>query len=607
MGEADAPEDANDTREDLLKAVSSRTNRAILSLLAVEPTYPRKIGNLIAISEGEAARRLKHMEGLGLVASAWSYVGKNIKLYRLASDRLTLRFRPEGLTLELGHESVKDGKDGQTFTLLPFPMRVPMTEAFLGRTKQLQRLSGSERVVVVEGMPGVGKTALIAHYCVTRGMQQALFWHSFRGLESLSWVANRFAVFLAQHGDRNLLHALEQRTDISDAREILLRGMDDARFLIVFDDVHRIEDPKVREFVTDAINRIQKAKLLITSRETPRFDPSLPGRSVMRLEGFTDEEVGQFFQQQGVPLEKELLPKVREEVGGHPLALNLLIEASKELKVPVPKLLDRIPERNIEDYLLQEVFGSLTDDEKQLLSHASIFRGRFSADDLSALSKRTADHLLLKMRRRHLVQSDGTEYSLHEVIRNFFYKLLKDRESYHLRAAQRYLERQTIDGRLEAMHHFLQAGKRDRVLQLLEENLDFKEFDFIDAGYQNLYFSILDQFKKSEVTDPNRWGLILDEKGDISLHRGEPKVALDYYDDAQAIFEKAKDINRVMDLNWKRALAYEGLGKPDEARKICEDGLARAPKEGTTRPRLEELLKKLGGTTPLPKAKATSR
>src|SRR5688500_19438987 len=111
MGEADVPE-AGDAREELVKAISSRTNRAILSLLAVEPTYPRKIGNLIAISEGEAARRLKHMEGLGLVASAWSYVGKNIKLYRLASDRLTLRFRPEGLTLELGHDA-KDGKIGR--------------------------------------------------------------------------------------------------------------------------------------------------------------------------------------------------------------------------------------------------------------------------------------------------------------------------------------------------------------------------------------------------------------------------------------------------------------------------------------------------------------
>lgn len=600
MGEVEQPE-AGDAREELLKAVSSRTNRSILSLLAVEPTYPRKIGNLLAISEGEAARRLKHMEGLGLVASAWSYVGKNIKLYRMASDRIVLSFRPDGLQLELG---LQNADASQTFTILPFPLRVPTTEQFFGRRAELTKLDGPERVVVMEGMPGVGKTALVAQYAHSRGANRPLFWHSFRGLESLPWLANRFSIFLAQQGDRQLLHALEQRMDINDAREILLRGMDDARFLIVFDDVHRIEDPKLREFITDTMNRTQKSKLLVTSRESPRYDATVAGRMLLRLHGLTDAEVGEFFQNKGIRLDPAVLPKVREEVGGHPLALNLLLDAAKELNVKVEQLLDRIPERNIEDYLLQEVFGSLSDDERQLLSHASIFRGRFSADDLSTVSKRTADHPLLKLRRRHLVQSDGTDFSLHEVIRNFFYKLLKDREQFHLRAAQRYLERQTIDGRLEAMHHFLQAGKRDRVLQLLEENLDLKEFDFIDAGYQNLYFSILDQFKKTEVADPQRWGLILDEKGDISLTRGEPKTALDYYVESQSIFEKNKDPTRVLDLTWKRALALERLGKRDDARKLCDEGLAKAPKEGPIRERLTELSKKLAA--PAPKVKAVA-
>jgi tetratricopeptide (TPR) repeat protein/DNA-binding transcriptional ArsR family regulator len=594
MGENDVQE-PGDAREDLLKAVSSRTNRAILSLLAVEPTYPRKIGNLLAISEGEAARRLKHMEGLGLVTSAWSYVGKNIKLYRLASDRIVMTFRPDGLQLELG---LQNADASQTFTLLPFPLRVPTNENFMGRRAELAQLDGPERVVVVEGMPGVGKTALVAQYAIHKPAGRPLFWHSFRGLESLPWLASRFSIFLAQQGDRQLMHALEQRVDISDAREILLRSLDDGRFLIVLDDIHRIEDPKLREFVTDALNRVQKAKLIVTSRETPRYDGTLPQRLLLRLQGFPDAEVGEFFQQKGIRISAELLPKVREEVGGHPLALNLLLEAASELNVKVEQLLDRIPERNIEDYLLQEVFGSLSDDERQLLSHASIFRGRFSADDLTAVAKKTADHALLKLRRRHLVQSDGTDFALHEVMRNFFYKLLKDRDQFHLRAAQRYLERQTIDGRLEAMHHFLAAGKRDRVLQLLEENLDLKEFDSIDAGYQNLYLTILDQFKKSDVADVARWGLILDEKGDISLTRGEPKNALDFYLESNAIFEKTKDMSRVLDLTWKRALALDQLGKRDDARKLCEEGLQRAPKEGPVRDRLGELAKKLNGTMP---------
>jgi tetratricopeptide (TPR) repeat protein len=154
------------------------------------------------------------------------------------------------------------------------------------------------------------------------------------------------------------------------------------------------------------------------------------------------------------------------------------------------------------------------------------------------------------------------------------------------------------------MHHFLAAGKRERVLELIEEDLDLKDFDVIDAGYQNLYFSVLDHFQKAEVTDPRRWALILDEKGDISLQRGDAKAALAFYDDAEKIFAKEKDAERLLDLSWKRALAFEKLGKRDEARRICDEGLKASSKDGTARQRLTDLSKKLAAEAPKVKARA---
>lgn len=600
-GTEDAAPGADGSREDLFKIFSSRTNRSILSLLAVEPTYPRKIGNLLALSEAEVARRLKHMEGLGLVASSWSYVGKNIKLYRLATEKIQIRFAPEGILVDLGRGPAKASP---SFTIIPYQPAVPQAEEFVGREAQLELLAGPERVVVVDGMPGIGKTALVASHVRSTADLSQVFWHSFRGLESLGWLVNRFGVFLAQRGNRKLLQAIEQGAELSDKRELLLQNWDDPGFLIVFDDVQRIEDPAVREFIADALERVQRARLIVVGREAPRFHPALPRRRILHLEGMRDPEVARFFEGKGVALSPDDLPKVRREVGGHPLALHLLLEAAHELKVPVQQLLDRIPERNIEDYLLQEVYQTLTEDERQTLFLASVFRSSFTVEDLNALTRRNTEHVLLRLRRRHLAESAGPEYVLHEVIRNFFYKLLKDRAELHAKAAQRYLDRASVEGRLEAMYHFVAAGRRDRVLDLLESNLDLKEFDFIDTGYQNLYFDILSLFTRAEVTDPRRWALIQDEKGDICLHGGDARGALRYYEEAHSILERSTDQERLLDLAWKRGLALEKMGRADEARKVCSAAVEQSHGDSTARKRVEKLLARLKPAPITKKAKA---
>jgi tetratricopeptide (TPR) repeat protein/DNA-binding transcriptional ArsR family regulator len=597
------PSPEPETREELIKVFSSPTNRAILSLLAVEPTYPRKIGNILSLSEAEAARRLKAMEGMGLVEGQWSYVGKNIKLYRLAADQVTLKLTPQGITVELGRVQ---GGASRTFTLLPFPLSIPLADDFIGREKELATLDGPERVVVVEGMAGIGKTSLVARYAHTRRAERTVFWHSFRGLESLGWFANRFAVFMAQQGDRALLQTVEQGTDPADARELLLRAMDDPRFLLVFDDVHRIEDPAVRTLLSDALDRMQKTKLIVTGRESPRFNAANPGRKVLHLAGLRDDEVNAFLTRKNVQIEPALLPKVRDEVGGHPLALTLLLQSIADMKVPLRELLDRIPERNIEDYLLNEVVGTLSDDERMALSLASVFRASFAPADVNALSKKDFDHALVKLRRRLLVHTVGTNYILPEMIRNYFYNLQKDRAELHAKAAQHYLTKDTIEGRLEAMHHYLVAGKKDRILQLLEDNLDLKQFDFIDAGYQNLYYTVLSLFKPADVLDAKRWALIQDEKGDICLHKGDATSALQFYEDAKKHLTKAKDSSRDLDLAWKTALAQEKLERIAEARKLVQDALKTAPAGGIERQRLEELASRLGNGT-AKKQKAIAR
>ncbi|MCA1814172.1 MAG: hypothetical protein LC624_09515 [Halobacteriales archaeon] len=576
--------------EGLLHVLSNPTNQAILSLLAVEPAYPRRIGGMLALSETEVARRLKLMEALGLVEGSWAHIGRNVKLYRVTARAVQVELTAQGLRVEVTRDS---GAAGPPVLLNPFSSAAPDPGDFVGRARELAVLGGPEPVVVVEGMAGIGKTCLLASYAHQHAPDAAghtMLWHSFRGVESLNWLANRFALFLAQRGDRALLDAMERGAELADKRELMLQRLDQPGVLILLDDAHRVEDEAVRGFLGDAIERTERAKLILAGREMPRFRPS-PGRvRVLQLGGLDEDDVGMLLASKGIEAPAAVRSKLREVVGGHPLALALLVANAQERQQGLAEVLTRVPEQNLEDWLLREVDATLSEGEREVLVHASVFRTSFDLDDLDAVSRRPPEGALLALRRRLLIQARaGHEYALHEVVRTFFYGMLRNKRELHGRVAAHYLSKETTEGRLEALHHFIQAGQRPRVLALLEQDLDLREFDFIDAGYQNLYLGILELFARSEVPDPRRWALIEDEKGDIRFHRGEWQTALQHYEVAAQHFEAAKEPERIADLAWKRSMALQRLGEHARARDTCARGLKVAPEDSVARERLERL------------------
>ncbi len=571
--------------EELLKVLANRTNQDILNLLTVEPTYPRKIADLLSLAETEVARRLRQMEKLDLVSSQWSYIGKNVKLYQLVADRVEVTIAAEGIRVDLHERGSGRVVHAGVQRLV---MHLPEPEEFVGRAVELEGLKGDRPVAIVEGMPGIGKTSLLATFARSRGADP-VFWHSFRGVESLNWLANRLGLFLAQNGHTQLLEAVEQGADAADKRALLLEALDLTSVTVVLDDVHKIEDPVVKDFLTDAIHHVRHGRLVVGARERPAHNPSAGHVRLLELRGLDDDAVGEFLQRKELPLPEHLLPRLRSEVGGHPLALNLFVEAVKAAGGDAEAMLDGVPERDLEEYLLREIYGHLEDDERRVLGLASLFRGSFTHADVLAMSSRNPQGVLLRLRRRLLVQALDHEYALHEIIRNFFYSLLHDKARLHSKLADHYLGKGTLEGRLEAMHHMLAADQRDRVLKLLEENLDLREFDLIDAGYQNLYMDTLDLFDEAKVASARTWGLIQDEKADIWFHRADYPRAMDLYEAAEALFAQVGDDGRVADVAWKRAMCLGRLGRPDAALELCQATLSEGAPDDTARRRLEEL------------------
>ena len=569
---------------DLLGLLANKSNQSILGLLAVEPAWPRKVGQLVGLSETEVSRRLKRMEDLGLVKGEWAHVGKNVKLYKLAAAGAAVHFTEEGVALRL---EPLDGTARPSRVIPTLTNGRPSGDGIVGRRDALAVLDAGPGVVLVEGLPGIGKTSLLAKWA--DAADHDLFWHDFRGVESLRWLANRMAVHRARHGDRTALDALDGDLETADLQQLVCTLADRRGACHVFDDVHTIEDPALRSALGALVTGTTRGLVVAASREPLKRDPTLTHVRTLRLEGLEDADVRSLLAAKGIEVEAALLPRIRDEVGGHPLALNLLLEAARRLDVPIPELLDRIPEQEVEEYLLNEVAEGLREDERQTLVQASVFRTRFSLDDLRALTQKDPERALSRLRRRLLVSADDEAYELHEVIRNFFYKRLQDRARLHEKVAARYQAHDTPEGRLEAMFHYLAADRRDKVLDLLEQDLDLRAFDLLDLRYHSLYEEILSSFQESDVDDPVRWAVIEDDRGDLAFHRGAHEQALEHYARAEAVFARQSDGERLADLGWKRGLTLRALGRSDDAKAAVAEGLRHAEEGSIGKRRLSEL------------------
>lgn len=579
--------------DDVLKALANPSNQAILSLLSIEPTYPRRVSELLSLGESDTSRRLTRMEKLGLVESDWEHVGgKNVKIYRLVPDEIHVQISGQGLSVEMA----ADDEPSQHEVYDRLRVQIPDAEGFVGREDELEQMAGDEPIVIVEGIAGIGKTSLLAAFANRQQDQQPVFYHSFRGTESLTWLAQRLGVFQARHGERQLLDAIEAGAPLPDRRELLLDALGKEGFTVVLDATERIRDEDLQLLLRDAVERVREGKLVLAGRQPPRFDPTVDDVLHLRLTGLAEPAIARLFEERGIEAQPEVVERARERVGGHPLALNLLVEAAAEGSPQVEAILDEIPDHEIEGYLLEEVDEHLSDPERRVLAHASVFRRRFSREDLEAVYPSNPEGAIVKLRRRRLLRDDGDALALHGLLRSFFYDQLEDPGELHERAAEHQLAKGTLEARLEAMDHLLAAGRRQRVLRLLERDLDLEEFDLIEEGYHNLYLELLKELDPTSIPDERQAALVHDELGDIRYHRGEHERALEEYAEARERFAEQDADERVADLDWKAALALDQLDRPGEAAEHVRAGLEFAPEDGRARDRLETLADKLGVT-----------
>jgi tetratricopeptide (TPR) repeat protein/DNA-binding transcriptional ArsR family regulator len=508
---------------ELLKILSNKTNLEIINLLKNEPSYPRKISEILGMQEGYISRILTQLEKLGILRSQWVYRERNVKLYSVDTQEISISFEPEGLRIAVktrGGREISVSYDAFTF-------EIPEIQGFVGRENELQLFELSP-IVVIEGIAGVGKTYLAAKY-----MQEAqeegkrIFWHTFTEIDSLHYVINKVSVFLNNIGYSNLLEYVKQNgKDDRVLLSLFQRGISED-MVFCFDGFQQVRDDKIV-----ALFRLLKnlrGKIIITSRERPPF-LSISRRDIteIRLSSLSERETLDFLRSRGITLHDGFVRKAHLRLGGHPLTLDMFCDAVRERKAA--DILESLPVFRVEDYLWSEIFEKLSDRDRRFVEHLSLFRVPAPVEMLRKICSLRGFWTVLKgLEKRMLIGRQNGGYVLPSMIKKFTYQTISNKKELHRKVAACYLETRNAEGLLEAMYHFLQAGEQEKAGRIITEPQDV---DLIEQGYLSPYLEILSQVSKEEVS-PEVWCSVTCAKGKIFILYGDTKKAAAEFEEMQ--------------------------------------------------------------------------
>jgi len=466
---------------------------------------------------------------------------------------------------------------------------IPGSGNFIGRRRELDEYQArldSQNIVVIGGTAGVGKTMLGAQLAAQQP-QRRVFWHTFHkglndNLESVIWALGGF---LAASGDDTLQRFLdlnieklkEEGYQLSEAINLLIYSLEQGSYLLCFDDFQVAdEDEKINSLFEIFNSRLQKTKVIVMSRHRPRFADALC-LDYEPLEGLNEEDARALLDRAGIHLSAELFAKLYDQTLGNPKLLELFItwmENRLWRSDEVNEFINRAFGERVEEYLVRNVYETLSSEEQRLLKAISIFRAPVDEEAIGEVlieeGMENVDRLLDALVRKYAVQeSDYGEKYLHSLLREFCYDRLRTdvpfKTRLHKNAGRYYYGEEDY---LEASHHYFEAREHQKSAEIIVNNLE----QLIYAGQST---AIVGQLAKlgPQLLDAETWASVCMAKGDACMISGEYDAAVESY---QAILEaESLSLNsrRIAGIQRKIGESYQRKGEYDQALKHYHKGI----------------------------------
>ncbi|MDR7664390.1 tetratricopeptide repeat protein [Methanosarcina sp. Z-7115] len=477
---------------------------------------------------------------------------------------------------------------------LKVSIELPRTKGFVGRDDKLNELLNSldRNIIVIEGIPGIGKTYISAKFAEKLKDRFDVYWYgNLSEVSTLSSVLKKFAYFLKGKNKPRLANSIEHFGYDNDVLIALLKEeLNSSNFAIFLDDYHKAEkelNPLLRELLS-----IEKSKIIVITRHEPKFYNSVDTLekrvTTVKIDSWNPENTRMMLEARGIETSESVSREIHERLHGHPQYLNLfctlaLNDTAEELLRNVPKAL-----KEAYDYLETEVYNSLSSNEKILLQTIAIFRVPETIEAFDSINEskdlsETLDELINKL----LVNEIGSNtFKVHDIIRDYCLGDPKKKalRRYHENAAKYYLSlNDEPENILESSYHFEKASLSERSFEILIMNAN----NFISKGFWD---KIEVQLKNSikyfqRKTHPNIINLVAGAHYSIGMlyeTKEEYDLALKHAVQCQLLFNRTKNgknINLIKIYNLLSSI-YSHKGDIEKATEYSEKCFQMAESQG---------------------------
>ncbi|MHC1754303.1 MAG: tetratricopeptide repeat protein [Methanosarcina sp.] len=432
----------------------------------------------------------------------------------------------------------------------------------------------NHRILLLSGIGGVGKSTLARALVDLRPINvPEPFWFNFNQNQNakLGDILEKLAAYMKAPEIASFKAERREpgKTDVDKLTGELHRR---SEIWIIFDDLstiledQRFADTEIKLLFSSLRYNTHNAKIITTSRILPMLENGeslldvVEDEEKQNLKGLRKDFAVDYLASNGLEdVEPKKLEELTTGVDGHPLALKLLVELIKEFGVK-DTLEDLSMYQESKDDTIKKarkLFDKLAGEEKELLEHVSVYREPVDIKGLKEMfTENTPINSVKKLIDKSLLETDHNgRYWLHPLVQEFSYEDLKYKKETHLIAYNYYkslnlpenpTKKEDLQLAIEAHDHACKAEEYDLAATIiLRSNIHY----LLDLwGNPRTLIEMCekllpkDHFKDEPILkDKQIHGAVLGNLGLSYSHLGEPRKAIEYYEQALKIAREIGD------------------------------------------------------------------
>ena len=476
----------------------------------------------------------------------------------------------------------------------------PISGLCIGRDTELKKLETDlthKNVLLIKGIAGIGKTTLGLKFrdiLEEKGYQTV--WYQCDS-ESYETFLTFLSDYLKNRGSITFQSLRDQGIPGQERLKTAVQELCTYPTVLFLDNFHELHDAHFQIFK----DHLRNSTLVIMSRVQPTFLRK-GSENLLTLDKKSSFDLLKTLEV-NEPL--KVLENIYEKTKGHPWSLVRFADLAHVL--PVDHLLDELPDfgRDQEEYMNEECWKHLNENEKDFLMRTSVFTKPLTFEALEVCSKKgLLSDVLFSLVKRFYVEKREKYYYIHDIMKDFALSKLKENPElyieaemaaadyykrkisaenlllvhYHLKKAGSHKE--ALDSIIKGIGNFWREGYWSDVKEVLEESLEFFEDEETRADIYHCMGMIVDQLsewdkainyyhKSLEIKERigNIYGMArtYGALGIIYGENGEWDKAIDYYQKSLEINENFEDLMGIARICSNLGLVYFRKGEWDKA------------------------------------------